>query len=82
MTQYFYSVNAGLAPLNPQAVTVQAGGGAPTADVYVQVNNANQGVVNKMQLLLCLQQIMLLIQGEGVGTASTGTANVIPPINP
>lgn len=78
MTDTYYSVNAGLAPLRPQDVTV--GTSVPTADVYVFVSGSPTGVVNKMQFHLILEAIQQLVLAQGVGTQYQ--TDDIPAINP
>jgi hypothetical protein len=68
MAARYYSMNTGLAPLNPQAVV--EGTAAPTADVYVQVlTSGASGSITKMQVYMILTTIMQHILAIGVGTA-------------
>lgn len=79
MAARFYSMNAGLAPLNPQAVV--EGTSAPTADIYVQVlTSGATGVINKMQVKLVLETIMNHILEIGTGTQYMSDS--VPVINP
>ena len=67
MAAEFYSINAGLGQINPQAVV--QGTSAPTADVYVQVlTSGASGTITKMQVRLILDAIMQAIEARGVGT--------------
>ncbi len=79
MATEYYGMDAGLAPLNPQQVTVTSS--LPTNDVVVAVlTSGATGVINKMQVRLILENILQLIESKGVGTAYQ--TDQVPIINP